>query len=347
MRKIFFHIAHTARAVCPRDTLCLRRILRSLGVLLAACGMLGMAEMARAQAYPVKPIRVIVPYPPAETGDTIARLIGQKLAERLGQDVVIDNRAGASGQIGLELAARAAPDGYTLAIGQAGNVSVAPHTYKSLPYDPLKDFAPVAMVAWNYLALVVNPSLPYKSVTEMIAWAKANPGKLTFASNGEGGFPHLSFELLRVQAGFTYLHIPYKGAGQIVTDLIGGQINGAMASYASLAPMVRADKLRLLGITNPTRMAADAGVPTVGESLPGYSSRGWFGFLAPRGTPRTVVARLNEEINRIMKLPDVAEKLAAAGLVVVTESPEYFAEMMKAENTKYANLTREIGLKPQ
>lgn len=307
----------------------------------------GTSNMAQAQSYPAKPIRVIVPYPPADTGDTIARLIGQKLSERLGQEVIVDNRPGASGQIGLELATRAAPDGYTLALGQAGNVSVAPHTYKALPYDPTADFLPVALVAWNYLALVVHPALPYKSVAEMIAWAKANPGKLTFASNGEGGFPHLSFELLRVQADFTYLHVPYKGSAQIVTDLIGGQIDAAMASYTSMSPLVRAEKLRLLGITNPTRMPAEPGVPTVADSFPGYNSRGWFGFLAPRGTPRAVVVRLNEEINRVLKLPDVAEKMSAAGLVIVTESPEYFGEMMRSENAKYAKLTRTIGFKPQ
>ncbi|MCX7154368.1 MAG: tripartite tricarboxylate transporter substrate binding protein [Proteobacteria bacterium] len=281
----------------------------------------GTSNMAQAQSYPAKPIRVIVPYPPADTGDTIARLIGQKLSERLGQEVIVDNRPGASGQIGLELATRAAPDGYTLALGQAGNVSVAPHTYKALPYDPTADFLPVALVAWNYLALVVHPALPYKTVAEMIAWAKANPGKLTFASNGEGGFPHLSFELLRVQAGFTYLHVPYKGSGQIVTDLIGGQVDAAMASYTSMSPLVRAEKLRLLGITNPTRMPAEPGVPTVADSFPGYNSRGWFGFLAPRGTPRAIVARLNEEINRVLKLPDVAEKMSAAGLVKAAVAP--------------------------
>ena len=242
----------------------------------------GTSNMAQAQSYPAKPIRVIVPYPPADTGDTIARLIGQKLSERLGQEVIVDNRPGASGQIGLELATRAAPDGYTLALGQAGNVSVAPHTYKALPYDPIADFLPVALVAWNYLALVVHPALPYKSVAEMIAWAKANPGKLTFASNGEGGFPHLSFELLRVQAGFTYLHVPYKGSAQIVTDLIGGQVDAAMASYTSMSPLVRAEKLRLLGITNPTRMPAEPGVPTVADSLPRlqFARMVWFSRAA-------------------------------------------------------------------
>ena len=302
---------------------------------------------ALSQTYPTKPIRVIVPYPPADTGDVIVRTIAQRLGERMGQQIVVDNRAGASGQIGLELCARAAPDGYTLAVGQAGNVALAPHTYKNVPYDPVKDFVPVALVAMNYLALVVHPSLPYKSVGEMIAWAKKNPGQLKFASNGEGGFPHLSFELLRSQAAFTYVHVPYKGSAQIVTDLMGGQIDAAMASYTSLAPLAKSGKVRLLGITNPSRMAAAPDVPTVADTVPGYSSRGWFGFLAPAKTPRSIVVRLNEQINQVMKLPEMNERMTAAGLVIVTEPPEAFGELIRSEDKKYAKLTRDIGFKPQ
>jgi tripartite-type tricarboxylate transporter receptor subunit TctC len=308
---------------------------------------LAAAAPALSQTYPTKPIRVIVPYPPADTGDVIVRTIAQRLGERMGQQIVVDNRAGASGQIGLELAARAAPDGYTLAVGQAGNVALAPHTYKNVPYDPVKDFVPVALVAMNYLALVVHPSLPYKSVGEMIAWAKKNPGQLKFASNGEGGFPHLSFELLRSQAGFSYVHVPYKGSAQIVTDLMGGQIDAAMASYTSLAPLAKSGKVRLLGITNPSRMAAAPEVPTVADAVPGYSSRGWFGFLAPAKTPRSIVVRLNEQINQVMKLPEMAERMTTAGLVIVTEPPEAFGELIRSEHSKDAKLTREIGFKPQ
>jgi tripartite-type tricarboxylate transporter receptor subunit TctC len=314
---------------------------------LAAVAIFGIAGAAQPPAYPNKPIRVIVPYPAAETGDVIARLVGQKMSERFGQQVIVDNRAGASGQIGLDLAARAAPDGYTIAIGQVGNLVLAPHTYKSVPYDPLKDFAPVALVCINYLALVVNPSLPYKTVPELIAWAKANPGKLTFASNGEGGLPHLSFELFRVQAGITYIHVPYKGSAQIVGDLMGGQIDAAMASYTSLAPLARSGKLRLLGVTNPSRMTSAPEVPTVAEALPGYTSRGWFGFVAPAGTPRAIVTRLNEEINAALKLADVAEKLTAAGLILANDPPEALGALLRSEHAKYAKLIRDIGFKPQ
>jgi len=315
---------------------------------LAACGAaLSLAStLATAQSWPAKPVRVIVPYPPGDTADTIVRLIAQKITDRIGQPLLVDNRAGASGQLGLELAARAAADGYTVAVGQAGNVAVAPHTYRKLGYDPQRDFTPVALVAMNYLALVVQPSAPYRTVAEMVAWAKANPGKLSFGSNGEGGFPHLSFELLRVQGGFTYLHVPYKGAAQIVNDLLGGQVDAAMASYTSMLPFARAGKLRMLAITSPARMASAPDMPTVADAVPGYASQGWFGFLAPSGTPRAIVLRFNEEINRAVKQPDVAERMAVAGLDIVAEPPEAFGMLIRRELGKYAKLTQAIGFRP-
>lgn len=323
------------------------RVLTALLVPVASGVLLATAPApVSAQSWPVKPVRVIVPYPPGDTADTIVRLIAQKITDRIGQPLLVDNRAGASGQLGLELAARAVPDGYTVAVGQAGNVAVAPHTYRKLGYDPQRDFTPVALVAMNYLALVVQPSAPYRTVAEMVAWAKSNPGRLTFGSNGEGGFPHLSFELLRVQGGFTYLHVPYKGAAQIVNDLLGGQVDAAMASYTSMVPFARAGKLRMLAITNPVRMASAPDVPTVADSVPGYSSQGWFGFLAPTGTPRTIVLRLNEEINRAVRQPDVAERMAGAGLEVVAEPPEAFGMLIRRELEKYAKLTKAIGFKP-
>ena len=319
-----------------------------LAALFAFAGALpGPIGPASAQSYPVKPIRIVVPYPPGDTGDTISRLITQKLTERLSQQVIVDNRSGASGQIGLEIAARAAPDGYTLAIGQVGNLALATHTYRSVPYDPLKDFTPVALVALNYLALVVKPSAPYKTVGEMIAWAKANPGKVSFGSNGEGGLPHMSFELLRTLAGFTYVHVPYKGSAQIVNDLMAGQIDAAMASYTSMGPIAKAGKVRLLAVTNPTRMTTAPEIPLVSETVPGYTSRGWFGFVAPTGTPRAIVSKLNEEINRALKQPDVAEKMTTLGLILSPDTPEAFGALLKAEHATFAKLTRAIGFKPQ
>jgi tripartite-type tricarboxylate transporter receptor subunit TctC len=312
--------------------------------LAVACGFAGAAA---AQNYPAKPIRIIIPFPPGNTIDIMARLIGPKITERLGQNVIVDNRAGASGQLGLELATRAAPDGYTLVGGQGGNLVVMPHTYKKIPYDPLKDFAPVALSTTNFLALVVHPSVPFKSVTDLIIYARANPGKLSFASNGEGGFPHMTIELFRVMAGFKYLHVPYKGSAQIATELIGGHVDAAIDGITGLTPHIRSGRLRLLAITNPTRVPQFEGTPTIAESLPGYESRGWFGFLAPAATPREIVTLLNQEINRAIALPEVKEKLVAAGLIIVTEPPEYFAATIKSDYAKYGKLIRDIGFQPQ
>jgi len=307
---------------------------------------LAVAFAAAAQSYPSKPIRIVIPFPPGNTMDIMARLIGPKITERLGQNVIVENRAGASGQLGLEYGARAAPDGYTLVGGQGGNLVVAPHTYKKLPYDPLKDFAPIALSTTNFLALVVHPTVPFKTVRDLITYAKANPNKVTFGSNGEGGFPHMTIELFRVMGGFTYVHVPYKGSAQIATDLIGGHIDAAIDGITGLTPHIRSGKLRLLAITNPTRVP-EFDAPTIAETLPGYDSRGWFGFLAPAGTPREIISVLNQEINRANALPDVKEKLVSAGLIVVTEPPEFFASTIKSDYAKYGKLIRDIGFQPQ
>ena len=302
---------------------------------------------AVSQSYPAHPIRIIIPFPPGNTVDIMARLIGPKITERLGQNILVDNRAGASGQLGMELAAHAPPDGYTLVGGQGGNMVVMPHTFKKIPYDPIKDFAPIALSTTNYLGLVVHPGVPYKSMKELIAYAKANPGKVSFASNGEGGFPHMTIELLRVMAGFTYLHVPYKGSAQIATELIGGHVDAAIDGITGMTPHIRSGKLILLGVTNPTRVAQFPDVPAIAETVPGYDSRGWFGFLAPAATPKEIVALLNREINRAMALPDVKEKLNAAGLIVVTEPPEFFTKTLKSDYEKYGKLIRDIHFQPQ
>ncbi|MFM9881807.1 MAG: Bug family tripartite tricarboxylate transporter substrate binding protein [Burkholderiales bacterium] len=303
--------------------------------------------LAHAQNYPNKAIRVIVPFTPGDTADVLARLIGPKMSERMGQQVVVENRAGASGQIGMELAARAAPDGYTIAVGQGGNLAVAPHTYKKMAYDPLKDLAPVALLATNFLGVVANTREPFNSIAEMIAWAKVHPGRLTLGTNGEGGFPHLAFESLRTMAGFTFTHIPYKGTGPMITDLIGGQVQIGIGAFTTFSPQVKAGKMRLLGITNPTRVPLDPALPLVAEAVPGYDSRGWFGYVAPAGTPPEIVSRLNDEINRAMRQPDVSEKLIALGLIIVTESPEHFVDLIRSEHAKYGKLARDIGFQAQ
>ena len=318
------------------------RLLRALSL-----AVLALSSAAAAQTYPTKPIKVIVPYPPGDAVDILSRLIGPKVTEHLGQPMIVENRAGASGQIGMEVLKNAAPDGYTIGVGQGGNLVVAPHTYKKIPYDPLKDFVPIAELATNYLAVVANPNLPFKSAAEMVAWAKANPGKLTLATNGEGGFPHLAFENLAMMGGFTFQHIPYKGAAQIATDVIGGQVQLGIGAYTSLSPHVISGRLRLIAVTNPVPVPNKPELPIFADAVPGYDSRGWFGYVAPAGVPRDIIRRLNEEINRAMKLPDVADKLVASGLIIVTESPEFFGEVIRSDYEKYGKLARDIGFKPQ
>jgi tripartite-type tricarboxylate transporter receptor subunit TctC len=317
----------------------MKKILVLLAVLVAAA--------AQAQTYPDRPIRVIVPYPPGDAADILARLIGPKMQEHMGQPVVVENRPGASGQIGMALLKDAPADGYTIGVGQAGNMVVAPHTYKKVPYDVLKDFAPVALLATNYLAIVANNGVPFRTPAEMVAWAKANPGRLTLATNGEGGFPHLSFEDLAGMAGFTYQHIPYKGAAQIITDVIGGQVQLGIGAYTSLSPHVNSGRVRLIGVTNPVKVPNKPELPIFADAVPGYDSRGWFAYVAPGAAPREVVHKLNEEINRAMRLPDVADKMVASGLIIVTESPEFFAKMLKSDYEKYGALVKKIGFQPQ
>lgn len=302
---------------------------------------------AAAAPYPVKAIRIIVPFPPGNSMDLMSRLIAPRLTERFGHNVIIDNRAGAAGQLGLDLAAKAPPDGYTIAGGQGGNLVVQPHTYKKLPYDPIRDFAPIAMGATNFLVLVVHPATPFKTAKDLVAYARANPGKLSVASNGEGGFPHMTIELLRVQGGFKYLHVPYKGSADIATQLIGGHVDAAVDGASGLMPHIRSGKLRLLGVTVPKRVPQFPDTPAIAESLPGYESWGWFGWIAPANTPRDIVSKLNQEINRAMQLPDLKEKMAGLGLNVVNESPEYFGNTIKSDFEKYGKLIKAIGFQPQ
>ena len=309
--------------------------------------ILAIAPTLHAQQYPSKPIRIIVPFPPGDSLDTMSRLIAPTLLARLGQNIVVDNRTGAAGQLGLELGARATPDGYTLVGGQGGNLVLQPHTYKKLPYDPLRDFVPVALSTTNFLALAINPKLPFKSLTELITYGKANPGKLSFASNGEGGFPHIGAEMLRVAAGFSYLHVPYKGGVQILTEIMGGRVDATILGIGALTPFIRAGRVRLLAVTSPARAELFPETPTIAEVLPGYDFRGWFGYVAPAGTPAKVVALLNREINRAMMMPDVKEKLNAIGLTVVAETPESFARTLKSDYEKYGKLIRTIGFQPQ
>jgi len=309
--------------------------------------LLLLGATAHAQNYPSRPIRVIVPFPPGDAADILARLIGSKASERLGQQMVVENRAGASGQIGMALLKDAPADGYTIGVGQGGNMVVAPHTYKKLQYDPLKDFAPVALIATNYLAVIANANVPFKDAREMVAWAKANPGKLSLATNGEGGFPHLAFEHFAAMAGFKFQHVPYKGASQIAGDVIGGQVQLGIGAYTSMSPHVNSGRAKLIGVTNDVKVPNKPELPLLADAAPGYDSRGWFGYVAPAGTPPEIVRTLNAEINRAMRQPDVSEKMINAGLIITTESPQFFGDLLKTDYEKYGKLAKDIGFTPQ
>ena len=313
--------------------------------LLLACAC--VAGNVLAQKYPTKTVRIIVPQLPGDSCDTIARLVGQKMGERLGQQFVVDNRPGASGSIGLGMTVHAPADGYTIACGQGGNMSVVPHTMKQVPYNALKDFAPIALVATNYLALVVHPSTPFKNVRQFISYLKANPGKVTFASNGEGAFLHMATEMFRSSVGFEYLHIPFKGVPQMGAELMGGRVDAGFASFTGIYPFIASGRVRLLGIAKETRAPNYPDYPTIAESVPGFSSGGWFGFVAPANVPKDIIAVLNRETNAALKQPDMQKKLELLGLDLWTESPEYFATFMKSEYDKYGKVARDIGLVPR
>lgn len=306
-----------------------------------------LALGVHAQNYPVKSVRFIVPQLPGDACDTLARLIGHKMSERLGQPFTVDNRPGAGGTIGLALAAQAPGDGYTIACGQGGNMSVIPHTMKKVPYDALKDFAPIALIATNYLALVVHPSTPFRNVGDFVKYLKANPGKVSFASNGEGAFLHMATELFRSYVKFDYLHVPFKGTTQMAQELMTGGVDAALVSFTGIYPFVQSGKVRLLGIAKETRASNYPNLPTVAESVPGFASGGWFGFVAPARVPREIIAVLNREANAAMKQPDVRDKLVALGLDLWTESPEYFGKIMRSEYDKYGKVARDIGLVPK
>jgi len=312
-------------------------------ILFAAAGL--SAGGAFAQNYPVKPIRVIVPAAPGDSCDVLSRLIGQKVGERLGQPLAADNRVGAGGQLGLQLLAQAPADGYTIGCGQGGNMVIVPIAYKKVAYDTLKDFVAIQIPVTNFLGLVVHPSVPFRNVKDLVAFGKANPGKLVFGSNGEGAFVHFSIELLRTLGGFTYLHVPYKGVAPVLTDIISGRIDSTITSFVSVKPFVDSGRLKLLAIGRAKRSPKYPDYPTIAETLPGYENSGWFGFIAPAGTPREIVVLLNKEMNRAMTQPDVREKLDSYGLEIHTESPEYFANVIRRDMEKWGKVARDIGFK--
>ena len=301
-------------------------------------------EDARAQTYPTRPVRFIVPFGTGGSADIIGRMTAQKLTESLGQQLVVDNRSGAGGIIGTELTAKAVPDGYTLVLGSFGTHIGNPNLYKKLSYDPIKDFAPISLVATVHLVLAIHPSVPAKSVPELIALAKAKPGALNYASSGNGTGTHLAGELFKSLADVDMTHIPYKSAGTAVSELAGGQVHLMFSSLPSVLPLVKAGKLRAVGIGSAKRSEAAPELAPIGELLRGYEVGTWFGVLAPSGTPRFIVALLGKEIASITKLPDVRSRLVTLGAEPIGNTPEQFAQYIKTELPKWAKVIRAAGV---
>jgi tripartite-type tricarboxylate transporter receptor subunit TctC/2-methylcitrate dehydratase PrpD len=306
------------------------------------------APDAAAQAYPSRPIRFIVPQAVGGSTDTLSRMVGQKLADALGQQVVVDNRAGANGIIGTELVARAPADGYTLLAGGTGTIAINVSLYKKIPYDPLKDFAPVANIAYSTSVLVVHPSVAAKNIAELIALARSKPGELRYASAGSGSSPHLSAEMFKTMAGVNILHVPYKGSTPGVTATVSGEVSLMFTGVASALGHIRAGRLRALSVNGPKRSPALPDVPIAADSgLPGFEVDFWIGILAPAGTPGPVVSRLNKEVNRIIVQDDVRERLVALGTDAVGGSPQQFAQLIVKDIARWAAAIKASGVKPE
>ncbi|HXR56255.1 MAG TPA: tripartite tricarboxylate transporter substrate binding protein [Casimicrobiaceae bacterium] len=320
-------------------------MVRMLTALIVGLASIGLSMPAASAAdYPTKPIRIVVPFPPGGTTDILARAVAQKLSETWNQQVIVDNRPGAGGNIGADLVAKAAPDGYTLVMGTVGTHAINPNLYRKMPYDHVKDFAPIILVAGVPNVLVVNPSLPVHTVRELIDYAKANPGKLNFASSGNGTSIHLSGELFKTMANVQMTHVPYKGSAPALADLMGGQVQLMFDNLPSSLGLIKGGKLRAVAVTSTTRAAALPDVPTIAESgLPGFEASSWFGLLAPAGTPHDIVAKLNGVIAAWLATPDAKDKLLAQGAIAAGGSPEAFAKHIDSETSKWAKVVKASG----
>ena len=312
------------------------------------CAMLSLLPAAAisAESFPARPLRLVVPFAPGGSADFVARLVALRMFESSGKQVVVDNRGGASGMIGNEIVARSAPDGYTLTVGTLGPFAVNASLFEKMPYDPAADFAPVSLTGTASHILVTHPAVPVATVTDLIALARSKPGQLAFASSGIGNATHLSGELFKHMAKVDMVHVPYKGGGPAMSDLVGGQVALSFASMPSALPHVRSGRLRAIAVSAGKRSPAIPELQTVAESgLPGFASEDWQGILAPAKTPRQIVMLIGGELQRVMALPDIAEKLMAAGFEARTGTPEAFAELMKTETAKWARVVSAAGIK--
>ena len=316
-----------------------------LRLLIVGAALTATTAASLAQDYPARPIRLILGFAPGGSTDLVARVVGQKMAEAWAQQVVVDNRPGANGMIGADLVAKANPDGYSLLLSSIGPMAINASLYK-MPYDIVADFAPITYTGNVTNLLVVHPSVAAANVKELIALAKAQPGKLTFGSSGTGGAPHMAVELFKILAKVNVVHVPYKGGGPAMADLVGGQISGSFASMPSSIPFVRAGKLRALAVTAPKRSPAEPQIPTISEAgIPGFAVLDWQGLFTTAKTPPAIVNKLNAEVVRILALPDVVEKLAVAGVEIQTSTPREWGDFVKSEIAKWGKVVKEAGIK--
>ncbi|MES2564297.1 MAG: tripartite tricarboxylate transporter substrate binding protein [Pseudomonadota bacterium] len=297
---------------------------------------------ASAQTYPDRPVRLVVGFPPGGAADILGRIVAQQLTPGLGEQVVVDNRGGAGGLIATEITARANPDGYTLLFTSIPHV-INPHLYRKVSYDAIKDFTPIIHFVSVPLMMATGASLPAKTVKDLIAMARARPGVISYGSGGSGSSSHLAVELLKSMAGIDLTHIPYKGTGPMITDMLGGQVSLTIASAVPLSPQVRAGKLRALGVTGPRRSPAFPDVPAIAETVPGYEVVNWFGVIAPAGTSKTIVTRVNSELNRALQSPELVKTLAAQTAEAVGGTPEAFGKVIRADFSKWAKVVKDSG----
>ena len=311
-------------------------------------GLLLAAATLQAQNFPVKPVRVITPFTAGSAIDTLARVLGQKMGDGWGQQVVIDNRIGANGIIGTEAAAKAPPDGYTIHLGNISTLAVNPHLYLKLPYDALRDFVPITLAATIPVVLVVHPSLPVKSVKELIALAKARPGQLNYASGGNGSAQHLPMEMLRVESGINIVHVPYKGLGPAFSDVLGGQVPMMFTGVSNVVPHMKTGRLRVLAIGSPKRSLTLPDVPTVAEAgVAGFDFDSWTGYLAPAGTPKEIIVKLHADITRTLGLPEVKDKLTTLGFDLAGGTPDAFATLIKNDIARFGKLIKAAGIQAE
>ena len=314
--------------------------------ILAASILAIAAQGAVAQAYPIKPVRIVVAFAAGGTTDILARSLGAKLTGALGQQFVVDNRAGAGGTIGNDHVTKSPPDGYTIALGSTSNFAVAPMLYAKLPYDQVKDFSPVTSIAAGPIVLAIHPALPVKNVKELVALAKSNTAKLNFGSSGNGTSLHLAGEYLKFMGKFDMTHVPYKGIGAAMPDLVAGQIQLMFSDMAPFEPFVKAGKLRAIAVTTAKRSPLYPNIPTIAEAgFPGYDLAGWYGVLAPAGTPKPIIDKLNEELRKAVNLPDIKERYVTLGLETFTSTPEQFGKFIQSEMSKFGEIIQRSGTK--